>query len=139
MSAPVRRLAAVVAAGLFASAAAAQTYYYPPPPSGQVVAASATITVRLPEGAVLQVNGKVAEGSGAVRTVMTDTIPLGRDAVVTLRIGARARDGRDHAGGPPKDSNAAPRPTGDDPTSGVTRTVTVRGFGTAEVDFTAVE
>src|SRR5262245_57327273 len=100
MSTHTWRLAAVVAAaGLFASAAHAQTYYQPyPAPSGQEVAASASVTVRLPENAVLTVNGKVVDGKGAVRTVLTDTIPLGKEAVVTLRIGVRRKDGLDHAG-----------------------------------------
>lgn len=138
MSTQLRQWAAAVAAvGLFASAASAQ--YYSPVPGGQVVAASANVTVRLPENAVLLVNGKVVEGKGAVRTVMTETLPLNKDTTLTLRIGVRPRDGRDHAAGKPKDPNAAPAPTGDDPNSGLTRTVTLRGFGQATVDFTADE
>ena len=129
--------AGVLSAGLFVGAAAAQSAYpaypaYPQPPGG-VVAASAALTVRLPADAVLLVDGKAVDGEGAVRTVRTDTIPLGREVKVSVVASARPKDDTDHAAVPPQGVKPVPVK----PPAAVVKTVTLRPFDLVEVDLTS--
>ena len=120
---------------------------YPQPYPGQIVAASATLFVHVPADAKLFVDGKPVEGSGPMRVVTTDTIPIGQEVVVTLRAQGKGKGkdpGGDAGDGPPKDpKDPGPKPPGadggdkgGDKGEAVTKKVTVRAFDCVHVDLT---
>lgn len=112
--------------------------YLPCYPPGQIVAASATLFVRVPADAKLFADGKPVEGTGPMRVVTTNTIPIGQEQIVTLRAEVKGPGGDD---GPPKDpQDPGPKPPpgsdGGDKGEAVTKKVSVRAFQVVHVDLT---